>query len=285
VKFPAHCFLIVYDTLGNLTSVSIPDGRLVEYVIDGQNRRIGKKVNGALVQAWLYQDRLNPVAELDGAGNLVARFVYGSKPNVPDTMVKGGVTYRIVSDHLGSPRLVVDAATGAIAQRIDYDEFGRITADTTLGFQFFGFAGGLTDADTGLVRFGARDYGAEVGRWTAKNPIGFAGADPNLYGYVLNDPVNEWGRCCLLAFSPKGMGAWWCSSWGGFPTPSAWRRRMGSTRSWPGRLSRRLAVPRVSRFSLVFRRSFVYTPGALEHHPKVPGSPASRCVHGPFGSG
>ena len=62
--------------------MSLPDGRSIEYVLDGQNRRIGKKVNGVLVQAWLYQDRLNPVAELDGAGNVVARFVYGSKPNV-----------------------------------------------------------------------------------------------------------------------------------------------------------------------------------------------------------
>ncbi len=39
-----------YDVLGNLKSVSLPGGTTVEYVIDGQNRRIGKKVNGTLVQ-------------------------------------------------------------------------------------------------------------------------------------------------------------------------------------------------------------------------------------------
>ena len=54
----------------------------------------------------------------------------------------------------------------------------------------FAFAGGLYDADTGLNRFGARDYDPVVGRWTAKDPIRFAGGDVNLYGYVLNDPVN-----------------------------------------------------------------------------------------------
>ena len=37
-------------------------------MIDGLNRRIGRKVDDTLVQAWLYQDGLNPVAELDGAG-------------------------------------------------------------------------------------------------------------------------------------------------------------------------------------------------------------------------
>jgi RHS repeat-associated protein len=51
-------------------------------------------------------------------------------------------------------------------------------------------AGGLYDKDTALVRFGARDYDAEMGRWTAKDPIRFAAGDTNLYGYVLQDPVN-----------------------------------------------------------------------------------------------
>jgi RHS repeat-associated protein len=54
----------------------------------------------------------------------------------------------------------------------------------------FGFAGGLYDPDTELVRFGARDYDPETGRWTAKDPIWFAGGDTNLYAYVGNDPVN-----------------------------------------------------------------------------------------------
>jgi len=62
--------------------------------------------------------------------------------------------------------------------------------DTNPGFQPFGFAGGLYDPQTGLVRFGVRDYDPETGRWTAKDPIGFDGGDTNLYGYVVNDPVN-----------------------------------------------------------------------------------------------
>ena len=105
-----------YDPLGNLTSVTLPDGKKIDYLIDGANRRIGKKVNGFLVQGFLYQDALKPVAELDGANNVVARFVYGTSSVVPDYMVKGGVTYRIVSDHLGNVRIVVDVATGNVVQ-------------------------------------------------------------------------------------------------------------------------------------------------------------------------
>jgi YD repeat-containing protein len=106
-----------YDELGNLLDVSLPDGNHISYLIDGRNRRIGKRVNNVLVQGWLYKDRLNPVAELDGGGAVVAQFVYGTKQNVPDYLYKGGSTYRIISDHLGSPRLVIDISSGEIRQR------------------------------------------------------------------------------------------------------------------------------------------------------------------------
>jgi RHS repeat-associated protein len=179
-----------YDVFGNLSSVALPNGTQIEYVIDGQNRRIGKKVNGTLTQGFLYSGQLRPVAELDGSGNVVSRFVYGTKINVPEYMVKGGVTYRIITDHLGSVRLVVDTGTGAIAQRLDYDEFGQVRQDTNPGFQPFGYAGGNYDLDTKLVRFGFRDYDAFTGRWTTKDPIRFAGG-PNTYGYVQNSPIES----------------------------------------------------------------------------------------------
>ena len=168
----------------------MPSGSAIEYVIDGENRRVGKKVNGTLTQGFLYNGQLQIIAELDGSNAVVSRFIYASKPNVPDYMLKGGNTYRIISDHLGSPRLVIDTATGNVAQRMAYDEFGNVTQDTAPGFQPFGFAGGLYDRDTKLVRFGARDYDPETGRWTAKDPILFEGDDTNLYGYVINDPIN-----------------------------------------------------------------------------------------------
>lgn len=48
----------------------------------------------------------------------------------------------------------------------------------------------MYDQHTKLTRFGARDYDAETGRWTAKDPIRFKGGDTNLFGYTLGDPVN-----------------------------------------------------------------------------------------------
>ena len=179
-----------YDVAGNLVQVRFPDGSLIEYLADALGRRVGKKVNGVLTQGFLYERQLAPIAELDGSNQVVARYVYGPRVNVPEYMVKTGITYRFITDHLGSVRLVVNTTTGQVAQRIDYDEFGRVLTNTNPSLQPFGFAGGLYDAATGLVHFGARDYDAETGRWTAKDPLGFGGGSSNLFAYVLEDPVN-----------------------------------------------------------------------------------------------
>src|SRR4029077_2419615 len=106
----------------------------IEYLIDGQGRRIGKRINGTLTQSWLYQDTLRPIAELDASGNVLSRFVYAGSSHVPAYVIKGGVTYRLIVDHLGGPRLVVDTASGAIAQELDYDAFGVVVRDTNPGF-------------------------------------------------------------------------------------------------------------------------------------------------------
>ncbi len=188
-----------YDVFGNLRQVVLPGGATIDYVIDALDRRIGKKVDGVLVQGFLWQDGLRIVAELDGAGAVVSRFVYGERPNVPEYMEHDSdgdgtmdATYRLVHDHLGSVRLVVDVDTGAVLQRIEYDSFGRVLGggDSNPGFQPFGFAGGLYDSDTGLVRFGARDYDSEIGRWINKDPIRFGGGDSNLFAYAFGDPLN-----------------------------------------------------------------------------------------------
>ena len=147
-------------------------------------------LNKLIVKKWLYQDQLNPVAELDSNNNVIMRFVYGTKINVPDYIVKGDSTYKVITDHLGSVRLVVNSVTGNVVQQIEYDEYGVVLSQTGSFDQPFAFAGGLYDEKTQLVRFGARDYDASIGRWTAKDQILFGGGVSNLFEYCVNDPVN-----------------------------------------------------------------------------------------------
>ncbi|MFL6139472.1 MAG: RHS repeat-associated core domain-containing protein [Frankiaceae bacterium] len=179
-----------YDGLNRLVSVDRAGSARIDYVLDAVGRRVAKKRDGVVVERWLYGTTGAPVAALDAAGNVTATYVYGSRSQVPDLILSGGRTYRVVSDQLGSPRLVVDTANGTVAQRLDYDTFGNVTRDTNPGFQPFGFAGGLYDRDTGLVRFGERDYDPATGRFTTKDRLLLEGG-LNAYAYADGDPVNR----------------------------------------------------------------------------------------------
>jgi RHS repeat-associated protein len=186
-----HVTTYSYDAMGNLLSVKLPDGKQIDYVIDAESHRVGRKVNGVMTDGFLYWGSSHPVAWLDAAGGMKARFVYATRQDgVPDYMETPTGTYRLITDHVGSPRLVVDVSSGVVVQRIDYDVWGDIVSDTSPGFQPFGFAGGLWDLDTHLVRFGARDYDPTVGRWTASDPISLRGG-MNVFEYVRSDPQNR----------------------------------------------------------------------------------------------
>jgi RHS repeat-associated protein len=112
----------------------------------------------------------------------------------------------IASNHLGSPVQVIDINSGVVIQEIKYNVWGEIISDTNPGFQPFGFAGCLYDQDTKLCRFGVRDYDPSIGRWLSKDPILFNGGDANLYGYVLQDPVNWIDPSGLYQTSPVDGG-------------------------------------------------------------------------------
>lgn len=188
-----------WDGYGNLTSVSWGTTR-IEYQYDAQQRRIARRkwntatATPALLaeEHYLYGDQYRIVATLDASNNVISRYVYGTHVNVPDYVVSGGVTYRVITDERGSVRQLVNSATGAPLLRFDYaDAFGNPTANASAtSTEYFGFAGGLTDSDTGLIHFGARDYDPLLGEWLRKDPLGFDASGTNFYAYAANDPVN-----------------------------------------------------------------------------------------------
>jgi len=178
-----------YNTLGSLTKVVLPDNTTINYYQNVLNQRVAKEVNGTIVQKYLWRDLATLLAVYDKDDNLVQRFEYADQ-RMPVAMTQNGQRYYLHYDQVGSLRAVSDT-NGNVVKEIVYDTYGNIISDSNPSFRVpFGFAGGLYDPDTKLTHFGYREYDAYTGKWTAKDPIGFAGGDSNLYGYVLGDPVN-----------------------------------------------------------------------------------------------
>ena len=162
-----------------------------------------------LVKQWLYLNSLKPAAELDGASNLMSQFVYGSSACAPDYVRRGTAVYRLISDNRHSPRRALNVTNASDTPlSVSYSAFGKGIGNG-MDWAPFGFAGGIHDTDTGLVRFGGRDYDPSIGRWITKDPSRHQGG-VNLFVYASNDPVNLldpsgrgdqgfWGgRCCQL---------------------------------------------------------------------------------------
>lgn len=175
---------------------------------DPLGRRIAKKVDGVITEKYLWQGLTRLLAVYDVNNSLLMRFEYADA-RMPVAMTAGGAKYYLAYDQVGTLKAVFDSSGNVLLKR-EYDSFGNIlNEEGTPPFEMpFGFAGGLYDKDTGLVRFGYRDYDPDTGRWTAKDPILFAGGDTDLYGYCLNDPVNLADPRGTEA-SPGADSDWW----------------------------------------------------------------------------
>jgi RHS repeat-associated protein len=177
-----------YSDAGELLQATA-GGHTVRYTYDSAGRRVARSVDGGGRYEYLYGDPRRPqlvTATRDPAGELTT-YQY-DEDDLLFAMQRGGKRYFVATDQVGTPRVVADD-TGAIVKRLDYDAFGVRTGDTDPNFDLaIGFAGGIDDRLTGLVRFTLRDYDPAAGRFTARDPI-FQGGGPNTYAYADNNPV------------------------------------------------------------------------------------------------
>ncbi len=116
--------------------------------------------------------------------------------------------YYYINDHLGTPQIIIDESNN-IVWKGDYQPFGSVNAAVSDLGNNFRFAGQYYDQETGLHYNYHRYYDPNTGRYLTPDPIGLAGMDPNLYGYVLNNPVNF--------IDPYGM-EYWSNVWNNFVT-------------------------------------------------------------------
>lgn len=152
-----------YDALGRRVERSLPAaGENTKFIYDGQDVLIDDN-SGTLTK---YQNGLGIDDKLKVSLNGTAKY--------------------FLTDHLGSTNALTDAS-GAITESANYDSFGNATGSLSTRYQF---TGREFDNFTGLHFYRARWYDANLGRFLSEDPIGFAGGDVNLYGYVRNSPLN-----------------------------------------------------------------------------------------------
>ncbi|UZP66323.1 hypothetical protein N1030_11935 [Desulfovibrio mangrovi] len=187
---PAGETRYAYDAAGNLVAVALPDGRVVEYLLDAAGRRIAKSVNGVMLEKFAWRDAvtLESTSRPDGSG--LCRFIYSQDSRMPVCMESGGLRLSLAFDKSGTPFAVANA-NGDLIQACKHDAFGNVVSMLTQDVRIpFGFGGGLFDADTGLVHLGCREYDPRIGRFIQPDPLGYVGGDVDVYGYCLDDPVN-----------------------------------------------------------------------------------------------
>ncbi|XZN90926.1 MAG: RHS repeat domain-containing protein [Microcoleus sp.] len=167
-----------------------PQGKTITYTYDSMNRRVARTNENGTTQ-YLYGNpnhpfQLTAVRSISGS---LSRYHYDDF-GLLFALERDNNWYYITTDQLGTPRVVCDA-NGELVKVLEYDSFGQVIADSNPEFELhISFAGGLIDVDTELVRFGFRDYDAVAGKWTAKDPMGFAAQNGNLYQYVNNNTIN-----------------------------------------------------------------------------------------------
>ncbi|MBK8151176.1 MAG: RHS repeat-associated core domain-containing protein [Acidobacteria bacterium] len=86
----------------------------------------------------------------------------------------------------GSTNALTDSS-GNVTSSASYDSFGNAGNLATR----YKFTGREYDDFTGLHYYRARWYDGNLGRFISEDPIGFAGGDVNLYGYVHSNSINK----------------------------------------------------------------------------------------------
>ncbi len=221
-----------YDEVGNTLSIDATK----EFVYDDTNRMSYLKINGTTVMSYSYNGLGEQVRKSHGADNTYTLYDeaghwLGNYDNngiaiqqaiwLDDLPV--GLLARLESaqslhflepDHLGAPRVVIDAAqnTAIWVWDIKGEVFGNSPPNedpdgNAIQFKLdMRFPGQLYDAASGLNQNWYRDYDPATGRYVESDPIGLNGGI-STYGYVLGNPmirIDPLGLACIQNFRSGG---------------------------------------------------------------------------------
>jgi RHS repeat-associated protein len=191
-----------WDFENRMVSAVVPGTGTVAFKYDPFGRRIQKSSGSGTVN-YLY-DGADLLEEVDGSGNVLARYTQGPGIDQPLANLRSGTTSYYQSDDLGSIGSLSNSA-GALAKTYTYDSFGKLTASTGTLANPFQYTGREFDPETGLYYYRARYYDWDLGRFLSEDPISFNGGG-NFYVYASDNPlsfVDPLGLCIVdVYFNP-----------------------------------------------------------------------------------
>ncbi|WP_284706161.1 GH-E family nuclease, partial [Parabacteroides sp. B2-S-102] len=195
---------------GMLAGVRTPDGRTVMFGYDALGRRVSKRTGNnvhrfgwdgnVVLHEWDTDEVRKPRLVTDETGRKeydgtekpegLVTWVYDGTSFTPVAKVTDGERYTIVHDYLGTPTQAYNSK-GELVWEMLLDVYGKVAechGDRTL--VPFRYQGQYEDGETGLYYNRFRYYSPDMGMYISSDPIGLAGNNPTLYGYVQD--VNTW---------------------------------------------------------------------------------------------
>ena len=192
-----------------LQQVISPNDIVTKFNYDPLGRRIAKQYKGKVTRwmwdgnvplhQWSYEGEFPPQSIVDERGELklaeepvenVITWVHEDGSFVPCARIEGSAQYSIVADYLGTPTHAFDSKGAKVWER-ELDCYGAVRKELGIkGLVPQLYQGQMLDEETGLAYNRFRYYDNENGSYISQDPIGLAGNNPTLYGYVKD--VNSW---------------------------------------------------------------------------------------------
>lgn len=195
-------WLYEWTSGGMLRRVVRPDGRSVEFRYDALGRRTAKQYLGKVTR-WVWDGNIPlhewVAAATDNNGqeeasypdkNSLTTWVFEEGTFVPAAKIRGDRQYSIVSDYMGTPIQMYDSEGNKIWD-CTLDIYGKVAdfRGESLHECPFRFQGQYEDIETGLYYNRFRYYDVNLGGYISQDPIGLAGNNPTIYGYVENPNI------------------------------------------------------------------------------------------------
>ncbi len=212
--------ILTYNQNNRLIKVEEGGSILGQYTYNGLGQRVVKQV-GANAIYFIYDFEGNLIAEAALDGSITVSYLYMGQNRMARVDTGTGKFYYYLNDSLGTPQMMTDETNTVVWEGL-YKPFGEadVNPNSTVENNFR-FPGQYYDSETGLHYNYYRFYDPKRGRYLTPDPIGLEGMDPNIYGYVRNNPVNS--------FDPQGLKEV-CIPW--FAKKSAWKEAWAYKPYW-----------------------------------------------------